>query len=104
MFSSATKSAAQFTETSAEHDLTSQVRHSADAALRTVKQLRDDASDYVHDAGDKVRQVADTARTRVKGAVDRTTGQIRGNPVPAALVALGIGAVLGFVFRSLRRA
>ncbi len=104
MFSTATKSAADATKASAENDVTSSIRKVADRAQDTAKHLRDDAVDYVSAKSDKVRSLTESAQRNLKTAADRTSSQIRANPLPSALIAIGIGLVVGLVLRDNRPA
>ena len=103
MFSTATKTAANATAASAEHDLRSQGEDAIDTVRDAAKDVYDRATGYADDARGKVRHFADTARSEVKSAADRASDQVRANPLPSALVMLGVGLVLGLVLSGSRR-
>jgi ElaB/YqjD/DUF883 family membrane-anchored ribosome-binding protein len=50
-------------------------------------------------AGRKVRGIYNTASDEITGASDKLTGEIRSNPVRSSAIALGIGFVVGALFR-----
>ena len=103
MFSTATKTAANVTAASAEHDLRSQGRKAVNNVQDSARDVYDQAAGYADDARDKVRRFADSARSEVKNAADRASNQVRANPLPSALVMLGVGVVLGLVLSGSRR-
>ena len=110
MFSAFTKRAAETTEASAENDIRDEfkpARHDIHAAASHAEKLisdaADDVSSYADHANHKIRHFADKARHEVKDAAHHLSDRVRGNPVPAALISLGIGIVLGLVMRSPRR-
>ena len=104
MFSTVTKTAANLAESSAEHDIKSNLRDSAKVAEKKAKALYDEAAHYAEDAGNKIRILADDARADIKSVADRATTQVRANPLPSALAMLGVGLVLGLLLRGPRHA
>lgn len=103
MFSTATKTAANVTAASAEHDIRSQGRDAVHTVQDAVKDAYDHATGYAEDAREKVRHFADSARSEVKHAADRATSQVRAYPLPSALAMLGVGVVLGLLLSGSRR-
>lgn len=50
-------------------------------------------------AGRQVRGFIDSANEQLSEASDKVTGEIRSNPVRSSAIALGLGFVLGALFR-----
>lgn len=95
MLSSTTKEAANFTKESAENDVKNAVSKTRNKANHVVEDL----SHYANDAGKRVRHFIDSANDELHHASDRVTGEIRANPVRSSAIALGLGFVLGALFR-----
>lgn len=77
------------------HNLKSSAQNLQDAAKETADDLRNAANG----AGRKVREFIHSAGDELSHTKDKVTTQIRTNPVQSSLVALGVGFVLGALFR-----
>jgi ElaB/YqjD/DUF883 family membrane-anchored ribosome-binding protein len=78
----------------------------AEKAERGVKHVRKAAEDFGSAAGamtDEYRargkEIWDDARHRVRSFQDDSTQYVRENPTKAVFTALGLGLVLGLIFR-----
>lgn len=95
MFSANTKDAANATVNDAKSTLYN--------AKRDVNEATGDSKtnmdDMAEKAGRQVRGFIDSASSQISDASDRISGEIHDNPVRASLVALGVGFVLGVLFR-----
>lgn len=72
----------------------------------TVHQLEEkccdkagDMREAAHNAGQKVREIYDTATHQGRDALAATQKQIRSNPITASAIAAGVGFLLGVLFR-----
>lgn len=83
----------------AVHNLKSAANTVRNEARETAGELRDELRDTANRAGRKVRGFIDSASDELSHASDTVTTQIRSNPVQSSLIALGIGYVLGALFR-----
>jgi len=97
MLSTATKTAGEVTEASAENDLKSAAKAVGAKARNVYDSVSDDISHYADDANDRVRRLADQAKGKINDAKNQLSDRISGQPVPAAGIALGIGLVLGLL-------
>jgi len=72
-----------------------------DDTVRTLKQdnIGSTVVDAAHDAGRKVRGFIDSATDELTHAKETVTKEIRTNPVQSSVIALGVGFVLGALFR-----
>lgn len=61
--------------------------------------LREELVDAANQAGRKVRSLYNSASHEVENAGDRVTAEIRTNPIRSTAIALGMGVVLGVLFR-----
>lgn len=76
-------------------NLKNNFREAGEAALETKDELRTVANN----AGRKVKDFIHTASDEITHAKDTVTTQIRTNPVQSSAIALGIGFLLGALFR-----
>jgi ElaB/YqjD/DUF883 family membrane-anchored ribosome-binding protein len=104
MFSALTKSAVKVTEESAKADLTSKAHDVAESVERAARGAYDKATDFADDTTANVREFADRARTNLKTAKDRARSEVQAKPLGTAIAILGVGLLLGFVFRGSQRA
>lgn len=95
MFSTATKESSANTASDLRSTAYNAKREMRDAA----NDMKEDLTDAAANAGRKVRDFLHTASDQVGYASDRVTGEIRTNPVRSTAVALGIGFLLGAIFR-----
>lgn len=58
-----------------------------------------DMKEAANQAGRKVRNIYDTVTSQAMDAKDTVTTEIRTNPVRSSVIALGVGFVLGALFR-----
>ncbi len=77
------------------HPLKNSSQNYQDAA----EQAKSDLKSAAKGAGRKVRDMIDTASDEITHAKETVTTQIRTNPVQSSMVALGVGFVLGVLFR-----
>ena len=68
-------------------------------ARRAAEDLRSAATAMAGDYRDKATQAWDDAKVRVRTLQEDGEDYIRENPTKAVLTALGIGFVLGLIFR-----
>jgi ElaB/YqjD/DUF883 family membrane-anchored ribosome-binding protein len=73
---------------------------SANANLRSdAENAKADLHEVANKAGRKARDMYNTAIDEVSHAKETVTTQIRTNPVQSSMIALGVGFVLGALFR-----
>ena len=79
------------------------LKNSAQNLRSAVGNVAEDAKEdlrvVANNAGKRVRDFIHTASDEVTHAKDTVTSQIRTNPVQSSMVALGIGFLLGALFR-----
>ena len=80
---------------SAQNKLESSKTH----ARRAAEDLRSAATTMAGDYRDKDTQAWDDAKVRVRTLQEDGEDYVRENPMKAVLTALGIGFVLGLIFR-----
>ena len=68
-------------------------------ARRAAEDLKSAASSMAGDYRDKATQVWDDAKVRVRTLQEDGEDYVRENPMKAVATALGIGFVLGLIFR-----
>ena len=68
-------------------------------AAKDDVETKNDIRTAANMAGHKVRNLYDTARNEISHATDTVSTQIRTKPVQSSLMALGVGFVLGSLFR-----
>jgi len=61
--------------------------------------MRHDFESTANNAGRKIREYFDTASDEITHAADTVTTQIRTKPIQSSMVALGVGFILGALFR-----
>jgi hypothetical protein len=87
----------------ATKDSASDLRNTAFTAKRDIRDaasdMKEDLTDAANNAGRKVRDFIHNAGGQVGDVSDRVAGEIRTNPVRSTLVALGVGVLLGAIFR-----
>jgi len=64
-----------------------------------MNEAKEDLRSAANSAGRKVRGFINSAGEEISHATDTVTKQIRTNPVQSSLVALGVGYLLGALFR-----
>jgi len=80
------------------------------ATSNTAKDLKNDANELAgsvksdlntaaNQAGKKVRSFINSASDEITHATDTVTTQVRQNPVQSSVIALGVGFLLGSLFR-----
>jgi ElaB/YqjD/DUF883 family membrane-anchored ribosome-binding protein len=75
------------------------VRHAADDLKSAAGDLRSAAGTIAEEYRDKAEQVWGDARERVRTFQEDGEQYVRDNPTKAVFTALGIGFVLGLIFR-----
>ena len=106
MFTTATKDAANETLNDAKttaYRAKRDIENSMDDATSTSGNRLDRAANDVErvavSAGRKVRGLMDSANNQISDASDAVTGEIRSNPLRSSAIALGVGFVIGALFR-----
>ena len=82
-------------ESSAQNKLESSKTH----ARRAAEDLKSAATTMAEDYRDKATQAWGDAKVRVRTLQEDGEDYVRENPMKAVLTALGIGFVLGLIFR-----
>jgi ElaB/YqjD/DUF883 family membrane-anchored ribosome-binding protein len=83
----------------ASDDFKEGVRRVKSDTREAIGAVKEDIDGMARDAGRRVRELADTAGHNVTDAMDTVTAKVRDNPVQSTLIALGIGFVVGALFR-----
>ncbi len=68
-------------------------------ARQTVIDLKEDMEETAQKAGQKVRELYDTATQETRDTTAAIEKQIRRHPIAAGAIAGGIGVLLGLLFR-----
>lgn len=68
-------------------------------ARAAANSMRDDLNDMAHHAGRQVRDMMDSAEDRLSDAAGGVAARIRDNPIQSSAIALGVGLVIGMLFR-----
>ncbi len=79
----------------AADDLRSGAYRASNEARDTVNNVKDDLQGIARQAGQRAREFADNA----EHATDSLTSTIRENPMTSSLVAIGVGFLIGSLFR-----
>ena len=76
-----------------------------DAEVHPFQQARDDLDTAMHNAGQHVREFMENAGENIVSAKDSVVDvtenvakKIKKDPIPASVIALGVGALLGGIF------
>ncbi len=69
------------------------------AATETFGEVKDDLCATANNAGRKVRGFMHSAGEEFSHATDVVSTQIKDKPIQSSLIALGVGFVLGVLFR-----
>jgi ElaB/YqjD/DUF883 family membrane-anchored ribosome-binding protein len=64
--------------------------------------LRDLAAHGTAEAGDKIKNSADKVWVKAKNQANNVAEEIEAHPMQAALIAFGVGTMLGMLFRGRR--
>jgi len=64
-----------------------------------VYEVKNDLYDAANQAGNKVRKLFNSASDEITHAADTVTTQVRRKPVQSSVIALGVGFILGSLFR-----
>lgn len=95
MFSATTKEAANATVSDAKT-----VSHSARRDLsNSSEDVGNEFARVANKAGRHVRELIDSANDQLSEASEKVTSEIRSNPIRSSAIALGIGFLLGALFR-----
>jgi len=81
------------------HDIKATTHHFKDDMRDTTKAVRDDVEDLARRTGHHMRELADSAGHSIKGVGEAMTVKIRDNPIQSSVIALGIGVLLGMLYR-----
>ncbi len=80
-------------------NMKSSVKNIADNANELAEGGKQDLRAVANNAGRKVRSLFNTANDEIHHAGETVTTQIRSNPIQSSVIALGLGVVLGALFR-----
>ena len=90
-------------ETSNQSDVPSSAQNKLESskthARRAAEDLKSAATTMAEDYRDKATQAWDDAKVRVRTLQEDGEDYVRENPMKAVMTALGIGFVLGLIFR-----
>ncbi len=75
------------------------VEHGVKYARKAAEDLRSSASAMADEYRGRVEEIRDEALDRIRSFHDDSKQYVRENPTKAVLTALGVGFVLGFIFR-----
>ena len=62
-------------------------------------EIKDGLENTAHQAGQKLRQLYDSANEEINHASHAVTNEIRTNPLRSSAIALGAGVLLGMLIR-----
>ena len=113
MFTNATKDAAnetisnasktlgnaKSTAYSAKRDIENEADHANRDAGNLVNRFANDVENVANNAGRKARNLVDSANDQFNETTDMVTSRIRNNPIGSSALALGLGFVIGALFR-----
>jgi len=85
--------------TATKDDTVHPLNNPSQTSQMNAGKLEDDLHVAANNAGRKVREFIHTASDEFAHTKDTVTTQIRTNPVQSSLIALGVGFVLGALFR-----
>jgi len=88
-----------FHATTSKDDSVHDLKNASNAIQTGAYEARTDLRSAANKAGRTVRNYIDTACDEVSHSTETVTTQIRENPVQSAAIALGVGFVLGALFR-----
>ena len=94
MFNPNTKTANDRTDS-----ISKNASHAAYEARNAVEDTADDIRATANRVGRRARNLFNTASDEISDAADTVTTYVRKSPVQSSFVALGIGFVLGALFR-----
>lgn len=80
-------------------DVKETIHQVQDKICDKAQDMREDLREVAHDAGQKVREIYDTATHQGRDASAIVQKQIRSNPLAAGAIAAGIGFLLGALLR-----
>jgi len=80
-------------------DLKETARHFKADTREAASAMKDDLEDAARRTGRHARDIVDSAGHSLSGAGEVLTVKIRDNPVQSSLIALGVGIVLGILFK-----
>jgi len=99
MFSTTTKEAANITKDFAANDIKNAAQNVKRDVRNGTEDTVDSLSDYANQAGRKVRGFIDSASDEFSNVSEKVTGEVRNNPVRSSVIALGVGFIVGALFR-----
>jgi ElaB/YqjD/DUF883 family membrane-anchored ribosome-binding protein len=80
-------------------DVKETIHQAQEKCCDKAQEVREDLREAAHNAGQKVREIYDTATHQGRDATAAVERQIRRNPLAAGAAAAGIGFMLGLLFR-----
>src|SRR4051812_5879026 len=97
MFNATTKNANERNETNS--NIKSAASYAGYEARNAIEDTADDIRTTANKAGRKVRNLFNNASDEITDAADTVTTYVRKSPVQSSMLALGIGFILGSLFR-----
>lgn len=85
--------------TEMESNTAKDMREVADATRHTMDDMRNDVRNMAGKAGQKMRQLMDSATSEVCNATGTVKKQIEEKPIQYSVAALGIGFLIGLLVR-----
>ena len=83
----------------AANDAEAAVRRSKKSAQDAARAIKEDLEEIAHRAGCHARELADSAGDNIGDISENVTSKIRKKPIQSVAAAVGIGLVLGILFR-----
>ena len=80
-------------------DAESAAEHFKKEARHAAADVKDGLEDVARRTGHHVRELADSAEHSIESAGATVTAKIRNNPVQSSLIALGLGLLIGTLYR-----
>lgn len=88
-----------FTHKNAVKDTKETIHHLQEKICDKALDVQEDLRETAHTAGQKMREIYDTASHEARDATATMEKQIRSHPLAASAIAAGIGFLLGALFR-----
>ncbi len=85
----------------AANDIKGSANNIKNEARDTLYDVKEDLHDVAARTGRRVRGLVDSASGEITHASEVVGTQIRSNPVQSSLIALGVGFIIGTLFRKL---
>jgi len=80
-------------------DVKETIHQAQETCCAKAEDVREDLREVAHNAGQKVREIYDTATNQSRDATAMVEKQMRSNPLAASAIAAGVGFLLGALLR-----